>query len=265
METDKKHMVRGESALDGKIVEGYFIRANEDNAYIAIPTDIPFSEFDFIPIEPASVEPVRAAVLVQTEEDREYVDYICPNCKDIIDQRRKGQETGFYTPSFHAECGMALDWTESSIISANMEKEIDKRFLCRGKAYDEWAYGYVLGPKRKMLNCIDETGEGFIVHVSPETVGQCTGILAVESYRGKDEMERMVFEGDIIRTKMHHDASFPKGPGYYNETGTVVHWDGYAGYALSNEHFHGRLVAHDLESATIMGTIHDATILCGGG
>jgi len=63
-------------------------------------------------VNPDTIEPVRAKVIVETEDDREYIDYICPNCKSIIDQRRKGQRIGFYTPHFHADCGMALEWED---------------------------------------------------------------------------------------------------------------------------------------------------------
>ena len=52
------------------------------------------------------------SVLVNDEPDREYIDYICPRCKDIISQRRRGQrmET-IYQCKFHDNCGQRVDWS----------------------------------------------------------------------------------------------------------------------------------------------------------
>ena len=51
-------------------------------------------------------------VLINDEPDREYIDYICPKCKDIISQRRRGQrmET-VYQCKFHDNCGQRVDWS----------------------------------------------------------------------------------------------------------------------------------------------------------
>ena len=51
-------------------------------------------------------------VLVNDEPDREYIDYICPRCKSIISQRRRGQrmET-VYKCKFHDNCGQRVDWS----------------------------------------------------------------------------------------------------------------------------------------------------------
>lgn len=49
-------------------------------------------------------------VIIQTEDSREYIDYICPKCKEIISQQRKGQKYGIYKPKYHAECGQCLNW-----------------------------------------------------------------------------------------------------------------------------------------------------------
>ena len=48
-------------------------------------------------------------VLVNDEPDREYIDYICPKCKDIISQRRRGQrmET-VYKCKYHDNCGQRM-------------------------------------------------------------------------------------------------------------------------------------------------------------
>ena len=50
-------------------------------------------------------------VLVNDEPDREYIDYICPMCKNTISQRRRGQcmET-VYQCKYHDNCGQRVDW-----------------------------------------------------------------------------------------------------------------------------------------------------------
>lgn len=51
-------------------------------------------------------------VLVNDEPGREYIDYICPKCRNIISQRRRGQrmET-VYQCKYHDNCGQRVDWT----------------------------------------------------------------------------------------------------------------------------------------------------------
>lgn len=50
-------------------------------------------------------------VLVNDEQGREYIDYICPRCKGIISQRRRGQRTEtVYQCKFHDNCGQRVDW-----------------------------------------------------------------------------------------------------------------------------------------------------------
>ena len=51
-------------------------------------------------------------VLVNDEPDREFIDYICPRCKEIISQRRHGQrmET-VYQCRYHDNCGQRVDWS----------------------------------------------------------------------------------------------------------------------------------------------------------
>ena len=64
--------------------------------------------------EPATLTPPNEPmpVLVNDEPDREYIDYICPRCKDIISQRRRGQrmET-VYQCKYHDNCGQRMDWS----------------------------------------------------------------------------------------------------------------------------------------------------------
>ena len=49
-------------------------------------------------------------VIVSTTKGREYIDYICPLCRDTITQRRKGQKEGLYRPKYHDSCGQRLCW-----------------------------------------------------------------------------------------------------------------------------------------------------------
>lgn len=51
------------------------------------------------------------SVLVLDEPDREYIDYICPKCKEIISQRRRGQHMStVYQCKYHDRCGQRVDW-----------------------------------------------------------------------------------------------------------------------------------------------------------
>lgn len=54
-------------------------------------------------------------VIVSTAKDREYIDYICPYCRDTITQRRKGQKEGLYRPKYHVSCGQRLCWEKLAI------------------------------------------------------------------------------------------------------------------------------------------------------
>lgn len=50
-------------------------------------------------------------VLVLNEPDREYIDYICPKCKEIISQCRRGQHMStVYQCKYHDRCGQRVDW-----------------------------------------------------------------------------------------------------------------------------------------------------------
>ena len=51
-------------------------------------------------------------VLVNDEPGREYIDYICPKCRNIISQQRRGQrmET-VYQCKYHDNCDQRVDWT----------------------------------------------------------------------------------------------------------------------------------------------------------
>lgn len=52
-------------------------------------------------------------IIFNSEDDREYEDCICPNCKDILQQRRKGAtRIIIYKYKFCHNCGQMLDWSE---------------------------------------------------------------------------------------------------------------------------------------------------------
>ena len=74
-------------------------------AVFGIMQSMPTVDYQKTPNEPLSV-------LVNDEPDREYIDYICPRCKDIISQRRRGQrmET-VYQCKYHDNCGQRMDWS----------------------------------------------------------------------------------------------------------------------------------------------------------
>ena len=51
------------------------------------------------------------SILVLDEPDREYIDYICPKCKNTISQRRRGQlMRDVYQCKYHDNCGQQVDW-----------------------------------------------------------------------------------------------------------------------------------------------------------
>lgn len=72
--------------------------------------DMVMYDIDEMPTLTPPNEPLP--VLVNDEPDREYIDYICPRCKDTISQRRRGQrmET-VYQCKFHDNCGQRVDWS----------------------------------------------------------------------------------------------------------------------------------------------------------
>ena len=63
-------------------------------------------------------------VLINDDPDREYIDYICPRCKDIISQRRRGQrmET-VYQCKYHDNCGQRVDWSNPQLYRRPPEGE----------------------------------------------------------------------------------------------------------------------------------------------
>ena len=76
-------------------------------AVFGIMQSMPTVDYQKTPNEPLPV-------LVNDEQGREYIDYICPRCKGIISQRRRGQrmET-VYQCKYHDNCGQRVDWNNS--------------------------------------------------------------------------------------------------------------------------------------------------------
>lgn len=98
-------------AIDKRIMLDLIIEAKKTD-----PETGPFSEWlaeylvEHLPTLTPPNEPLP--VLVNDEPDREYIDYICPRCKNTISQRRRGQrmET-VYKCKFHDNCGQRVDWS----------------------------------------------------------------------------------------------------------------------------------------------------------
>lgn len=53
-------------------------------------------------------------VIGQTEDDREFIDYVCPNCKTTLQQKNKqAKRITIYKYKHCIECGQALDWSDT--------------------------------------------------------------------------------------------------------------------------------------------------------
>ena len=65
-------------------------------------------------------------VLVNDEPGREYIDYICPRCRNIISQRRRGQRTEtVYQCKYHDNCGQRVDWSNPRPYRRPLERQED--------------------------------------------------------------------------------------------------------------------------------------------
>lgn len=129
------------------------------------------------------------------------------------------------------------------------EREV-KEILFRGKRLDdgEWVYG----------GYFNDNGSHFIpqgigaafVKVDPQTLGQFTGLL--------DKNGKMIFEGDIIRTKYNQIAEIKFGEFYDTKSYEQVGF--YQVYL--GERFYGGVdysyaTMHDVKDGEIIGNIHD--------
>lgn len=54
---------------------------------------------------------------VQTEDDREFIDYVCPNCKTTLQQKMKvATRTTIFKYKYCHCCGQKLEWDEDCCI-----------------------------------------------------------------------------------------------------------------------------------------------------
>lgn len=151
---------------------------------------------------------------------------------------------------------------------------MDNRYLCRGKRVDngEWVVGCYV--ESEWLNTVYGTNgydhiiieiaaDGEQYEIDPATLGRCTGLLAAKSYRGDGEMERLIFEGDVVRRKADVYKLGERAPvGTRIVVGTVIwddHWKKEAGsWAVSAHDEHGNPTNYSLMSDfEIISTIHD--------
>jgi len=80
------------------------------------------------------------------------------------------------------------------------------RHLFRGKRInkDIWDIGYLSwhennqNPKAHLTILGKEIGRALYNEVDPATLGQCTGLIAEKSYRGKSREDLLIFEWDIV-------------------------------------------------------------------
>lgn len=84
----------------------------QDNGLIDItPKNDSTRFYDLKEIVQALKKQIASKIIFNSEEDREYEDYICPNCKDILQQRRKGAKAiTIYKYKYCHNCGQKLDW-----------------------------------------------------------------------------------------------------------------------------------------------------------
>lgn len=127
---------------------------------------------------------------------------------------------------------------------------MNERYLFRGKRKDngEWAYGgldtdWGLKPEQRDRYWIIQAylGEALVI---PETIGQCTGLT--------DKNGKLIFEGDIVRTKHYGKVIENRNVADYDVFKVVYT---YAMYRAENKNRAFNLV--DGERYEVIGNIHD--------
>lgn len=122
---------------------------------------------------------------------------------------------------------------------------MENRYLFRGKRVDngEWAFGYyAVIDGDSYINIYDRHPPS--IEIIPETLGQCTGLIAAKSYRGESETDRLVFEGDMLK--------FKYGRGY------KVAATGWANGRYYLRDIDTRIIYDlDFRELEIIGTMHD--------
>ena len=100
----------GKAVLDSQLRPRIYTSLENANKWT--PT-VDKGKIEYVEYAPTLTPPNEPLpVLVNDELYREHIDYICPRCKDIISQRRRGQrmET-VYQCKYHDNCGQRVDWT----------------------------------------------------------------------------------------------------------------------------------------------------------
>ena len=133
---------------------------------------------------------------------------------------------------------------------------MNERYLFRGKNDGEWFIGSLhVCSKTNHHHIIgkfagDEVAEinlvyNDVVEVDPATVGQCTGLSAIKSYRGSRPEDLLIFEGDIVKGIW--------GCGGY---AFIVKWVG-AGFFADSDSFAVLKPIAESPGIKIIGNIHD--------
>lgn len=52
---DREILFKAKRLDNGEWIEGYYLKGHLDDTYIAVVTDIPFADFDFVPVDPSTV------------------------------------------------------------------------------------------------------------------------------------------------------------------------------------------------------------------
>lgn len=156
---------------------------------------------------------------------------------------------------------------------------MDNKFLFRGKKINsgEWitgAYAYCHIDNTYFITHMGKDDISYIGwhrRVDPTTVGQCTGLFAKKSYRGKRPEDLLIFKGDItelklpngekrrfevdIRTvirKVVNHPDFDESTAKVAITGVVFLWNGYELFPCVDEDN-----KFDTAKMKIIGNIYD--------
>lgn len=55
-------------------------------------------------------------IIENTETDREFIDYVCPNCKTTLQQKNKqAKRITIYKYKHCIDCGQLLDWGDDNV------------------------------------------------------------------------------------------------------------------------------------------------------
>ena len=66
-------------------------------------------------------------IIQETEDDMEFMHYLCPKCKVILHQHyKKSREKMRYNQKYCHECGQKIDWSAAREAAANALREGEK-------------------------------------------------------------------------------------------------------------------------------------------